>query len=132
MPVLSGKSGTLKLDGAVVAPIGNWKLLLTAHYKTYAATDTHGAVTRIAGPDDCSGSFDCKVTDDGHCPVARGQEVVAQLHVDGSGNNYYEAPVVVERIAVECDILTGEVVAFAVEFLGSGPVATHGVLTKSN
>jgi hypothetical protein len=131
MAVLSGRAGTLKLAGAVVTPIGAWKLTLTAEYKSYVANDTFGAVVRLPSAEDCSGSFDCKATEAGRCPVQRGQRVVAQFHVDGSAANYYETAIVVGRVAVACDILTGEVVSFDVEFLGSGPVSAHGVLAAN-
>jgi hypothetical protein len=128
MAILSGKNGTLKLAGAVVTPITNWSLTLECDVGAYVANDTGGAKKRVRGPDDCSGTFLCQATEDGHCPVAAGRQVTAELHVDDTSHNYYQAPILVSRIRVECDIATGQVVAYAVDFLGDGPVVKEGVV----
>jgi hypothetical protein len=128
MSVISGKSGTLKLAENVVTPVSNWKLDLAVQSKSYVANDTGGALRRLAGAADCAGSFQCNATDDGVCPVAVGQGFAAELHVDQSGNNYYQAPILIEKIGVNCDIQQGEPVAYIVEFSGDGPVLSYGVL----
>lgn len=127
MAAVSGKSGTLKLGAATVAPIAQWKLELTSRHKAYAANDTGGAVKRLAGVDDASGSFQCQVSDSGNCPVRRGQQATAQFHLDASGANYYEVPIIIDRIGVTCDITGGAILAFAVDFSGNGPVSAHGI-----
>lgn len=132
MAVLSGKSGTLKLAGGVVAPITNWKLVQATAAKFYAANDTGGAYRRLRSVEDSSGSFECQVTHGGRCPVERGENVVAQFHVDGSAENYYQAPVIIDAVEVECDIGTGRLVAFAIQFSGDGPVTAHGILARRN
>ncbi len=128
MAILSGKAGTLQLDGERVAPIGHWKLQLVCQAKEYVANDTHGAKRRLAGADDAQGSFLCLALEDGHCPIRRGQRAVARLHVDASGANYYELPIQCERVEIECDIGRGRAVAFAVYFWGDGPTTAYGVL----
>jgi len=128
MSVLSGKHGTLNLAGSTVAPITNWKIELVCQAKDYVANDTHGVKRRLAGPEDCRGSFDCRLTEQGRCPVRRGQELVAQFHVDRSGENYYEVPIFIDEIGVDCDINQGGVRAFAVRYSGSGLLVAHGVL----
>jgi hypothetical protein len=132
MAVLSGKSGTLKLAGAVVTPISNWKLELTSDNKAYAANDTAGARKRVAGLKDSAGTLECKVSDTGHCPVERGEQVTAQFHVDGTANNYYEVPIIIDKISVDCDIQDGGIVAFVVAFSGDGAVTGHGILATSS
>jgi len=130
MAVLSGKAGTLKLGGGSVAPITHWKLTWASIAKFYAANDTGGAYRRVRGVEDSSGSFVHQVTQGGRCPVERGENVVAQFHVDGSGQNYYEASVIIDAIDVDCDIATGRLVAFAIQFSGDGPVSAHGILAR--
>jgi hypothetical protein len=130
MAVLSGKAGTLKLAGGAVTPITNWKLMQSTAAKFYAANDTGGAYRRLRSVEDSSGTFECQVTQRGRCPVERGENVVAQFHVDSSGDNYYQVPVIIDAVEVECDIGTGRLVAFAVAFSGDGAVTAHGVLAR--
>lgn len=131
MAVLSGKAGTLKLAGGTITPIAHWRFLWISSGKTYTANDTGGALRRVRGAEDCSGAFECQVTEGGHCPVARGESVLAQLHVDGSMQNYYEVRVAIESIGLNCDIATGGPLSFTIEFKGDGPVAAHGILARA-
>ena len=128
MSVISGKSGTLILGETVVTPVSNWKLDLAVQSKSYVANDTGGALRRLAAATDCTGSFQCNATDDGTCPVAVGQGYTAQFQVDQTGDNYYQAPILIEKIGVNCDIQQGEPVAYAVQFGGDGPLLSYGVL----
>ena len=116
MAILSGKSGTLKLAGQIIAPIIHWSLAMQCQVGAYVANDTGGAKKRVRGPDDCLGTFLCQATEDGHCPVAAGQQVAAEFHVDATMQNYYELPILIYRVFVECDIATGQVVAYTVNF----------------
>lgn len=131
MAVLSGKDGTMQLDGNVVAPLTDWKLDWTTTLKVYAANDTGGAQRRRAGPEDCAGSFHCNLTEAGNCPVAAGDAVVAQFYVDGTLANYYEVPIVIAGVTVDCDIAQGDILAFVVTFNGDGPVTPYGIVAKS-
>lgn len=130
MAVLSGKDGTLKLGGAEVTPITHWKIEKTAASKAYSANDTGGARKRVPGAKDCSGRFEIQATDSGNVPVEEGDAVTLQLHVDDSGENYYEVPALVERIRAEVDISEGRTVAHVVTFSGNGPTTAHGMLQK--
>lgn len=131
MAVLSGKAGTLKLAGGEIAPITNWTLHWITTGKAYAANDTGGALRRVRGVEDSSGEFRCQVTEGGRCPVARGQSALAEFHVDASGQNYYEARIRVEMIALDCDIATGKLLTFTVLFAGDGRVTAHGILAAA-
>jgi hypothetical protein len=128
MPVISGKAGTLLLGGNTVSPISNWKLTITSNNKAYAANDTGGSKARVAGVSDCKGSFECKVADTGNCPVGAGEQSLAQLHVDATGADYYQVPIIIDRIQVDVDINDGQIVAFAIDFSGNGPLQAFGVL----
>ena len=96
MAVLSGKNGTLNLGGFQVAPVSNWRLAVTSNNPNYAANDTGGWKQRAAGVRDSSGSFEVKVNDGGHCPVAEGDSAALELHIDGSGNNYYAVAAIID------------------------------------
>ena len=128
MAVLSGKSGTLYVGAGEVTPVSNWKLRITSNHRTYTANDTGGWRRRAAGAKDCSGSFRVSVTESGNCPVEEGDSVTLKLHVDGSGENYYEVEVIVDRIEIETNLHGGDVLTFEVTFSGNGSLTPHGVL----
>jgi len=131
MAVLSGKDGTLYVDDAEVTPVSNWKLSVTSHNPDYAANDTGGWKKRVAGVKDCGGSFEVKVESDGNCPVGEGDAVTLKLHVDATGNNYYEVPALVDRIEVDVDVNRGRIVAFVVDFSGNGAITPYGTVAKA-
>lgn len=131
MAVLSGKSGTLYLGEDEVTPVSNWRLSIVSDNPDYAANDTGGWKQRAAGVRDCSGSFEIKVEDDGSCPVEEGDDVALKLHVDGTGDNYYAVPAIIDQIQVDVDINEGRIVALAIDFSGNGAITGHGVLAKT-
>lgn len=130
MSVLSGKNGTLFLGSSEVTPVTNWRLAATSNNPDYAANDTGGWKRRAAGVRDASGSFEVKATDAQHCPVEEGDAATLKLHIDASGNNYYEVPAIVDKISVDVDINQGEIVAYLVDFSGNGAIVRHGVVGK--
>jgi hypothetical protein len=130
MAVLSGKNGTLFLGTSEITPVSNWKFVTTSHNPDYAANDTGGWKKRAAGVRDASGSFEIKATDQNTCPVEEGDTPALNLHIDNSGDNYYEVPAIVDKITVDVDINKGEIVAYVVEFSGNGAVVRHGVVGK--
>jgi hypothetical protein len=130
MAVLSGKNGTLFLGAAEVTPVVNWKLVTTSNNPDYAANDTGGWKKRAAGIRDASGSLEIKASDDRHCPVEEGDAPTLKLHLDGSGNNYYEVPAIIDKISVDVDINRGEIVAYVVDFSGNGAITRYGVVAK--
>ncbi|MGD0897984.1 MAG: hypothetical protein ABR915_09105 [Thermoguttaceae bacterium] len=130
MAVLSGKNGTLFLDATEVTPVVNWKLVTTSNNPDYAANDTGGWKKRAAGVRDASGSLEIKASDDGHCPVEEGDAPTLNLHLDGSGNNYYEVPAIIDKISVDVDISRGEIVAYVVDFSGNGAITRYGIAAK--
>lgn len=129
MSVLTGKDGTMKINGVIPAPISNWKLTKTSNNPDYAANDTAGWKKRRPGIKDCKGSFDLKIDGAKSCPVEIGDEVTLVLYVDGTANNnYYTVPAIIDEIAVEVDINGGGIEAFAVAFSGNGAVTATGAV----
>jgi hypothetical protein len=131
MAVLSGKNGTLYLATTEITPVSNWKLVTTSRNPDYAANDTGGWKKRAGGVCDSSGSFEVKAADNGHCPVVEGDAVDLKLHVDHSGQNYYETPAIIDKITVDVDINKGEIIAYVVDFSGNGAVTRNGIVAKS-
>jgi hypothetical protein len=130
MAVLSGKNGTLYLGESEVTPVVNWKLATTSNNPDYAANDTGGWKQRVPGVRDAAGSLEIKASDDRNCPVEEGDMPTLALHVDQSGDNYYELPAIIDKISVNVDIQKGEIVAYLVDFSGNGPIVRHGVVGK--
>ncbi|MEE9603281.1 MAG: hypothetical protein V3V75_08255 [Thermoguttaceae bacterium] len=131
MAILSGKNGTLYISSSEITPVSNWRLRITSDNPNYAANDTGGWKQRAAGVRDSSGSFDVKVDSGGNCPVEEGDSITLKLHVDDTGNNYYEVPALIDRIEVEVDINEGRIVAYGLDFSGNGAVVANGILAKS-
>jgi hypothetical protein len=130
MAVLSGKNGTLLLNGGEITPVVNWKLVTTSQNPDYAANDTGGWKQRAAGVRDASGSLEIKADDAQHCPVEEGDTATLSLQLDQSGNNFYQVPAIIDKISVDVDINKGELVAYVVEFSGNGQVVRNGIVAK--
>jgi hypothetical protein len=110
--------------------VTDWRIEKSSANKSYTANDTGGARKRVPGVKDCSGRLEIKA--DGTCPLplCEGECVALELHVDGSGENYYELAAVVEAIGLSVDVGRGSPIAYRVGFSGNGPIAAHGVLNK--
>jgi hypothetical protein len=132
MAILSGKDGTLHLGGREVALIADWRLTTVNHSREYVANDTGGWTKRAGGVRDASGSLEIKAADDRQCPVEEGDAVLLSLHLDGSGANFCEVPAIIDRIRVDVDIGHGEIVAYAVDFSGNGPIIRHGIAARQS
>ena len=131
MAVLSGKDGTLYLGSSEVTPVSNWKLVAISNNPDYAANDTGGSKKRAAGVRDSSGSFEMKADGTGNCPVEEGDAVDLNLHVDGTDQNFFEVPAIIDKISVNVDINKGEIVAYIVDFSGNGAIVRHGIVGKA-
>lgn len=131
MSVISGKDGTLHLDGAEVAHVTDWKIQKISRNRAYTANDTGGATKRVAGVKDCSGRFEIKATDSIKVPVEEGDAVTLTLHVDDSGANYYEVPAIIDAIRSDVDVSEGKTIAYLVAFSGNGQITAYGILNKA-
>lgn len=128
MAVLSGKDGTLLVDGQLVAQVTNWRLIRRSVNKAYTANDTGGWRRRVRGANDCAGHFELLIAESGSVPVAAGQPVTLRLHLDASGSNYCDVPARIETVRLPVDISEGKIVPYVVTFSGNGPVVCNGVL----
>jgi hypothetical protein len=131
MSLISGKDGTLHVGETEVTQVTHWRLEKTGKSRAYTANDTGACPKRVAGARDCSGRFEIKAADSAHVPVEEGDAVTLKLHVDGSGENYYQVPAIVETIRADVDISEGTTIGCVVTFSGSGPVTAHGILQKT-
>jgi|GEM_PF-690176 len=126
--VLSGKDGAVWVGGQPVGPVLWWELVRRSSSKAYVANDTAGWRRRLAGAKESAGRFEMKLRTDQPMPFREGQEVSLRLHLDQSGQNYYELPALIERISKRVHIATGEVIGCLVDFVAAGPVIGHGIV----
>ena len=132
MPFISGKDGTLYASDIEVTQLTRWRIEKTVGQKAYTANDTGGARKRVVGVQDCTGQFKIQLTESGNVPVEEGDAVTLELHVDDSGNNYYEVPAVIDRVHAETDVSEGKTVAQSIDFSGNGPITAYGILAKND
>ncbi|MGQ9576490.1 MAG: hypothetical protein ACUVUC_14350 [Thermoguttaceae bacterium] len=130
MPILSGKDGTVRLGQAELLEVTFWQLEKTACNRSYTANDTGGARVRVAGATDCRGRLVVQATESAKIALAEGDLVRLTLHVDGSGENFYELSAIVDSIRLQVDISEGRPVGYAIGFSGSGPIIAHGILRR--
>ena len=128
MAFISGKDGTLFASDTEVTQLTHWRIEKSVRHKAYTANDTGGSRKRVAGARDCTGRFEIQLTESGNVPVEEGDAVTLELHVDDSGNNYYEVPAVIDRVRAETDVSEGKTVAQSIDFSGNGPIAAFGIL----
>lgn len=132
MTTLSGKSGTLRIDGSDVLHVSRWRIKKRARNRAYAANDTGGAKKRVPGVRDYAGSVEIKATDATPIPVSEGELVDLELHADATGENYYEFSAIVDAVGTEVDISDGSPVAYRIDFSGNGPIVAHGILDRQS
>ena len=127
----SGARGDLYLDGNRVVPLFNWKASFAGSVHPYAANDTGGAKRRVFGVEDTTGTFQVALEETGGCaPTQRGRRHVAQFHVNASGNDYYEVPIMIESIDMEPDIQEGAPILFDVTWGADGLAVAYGKLLE--
>lgn len=126
--VISGKGGKVKVDGSEVANITKWDLDLKNTNHAYGSSATGDGTGRVAGRSDFSGTFELQLTTAGSIPVVRGGYYTLQLHIDGSGSNYYSCPAIVDSIKPVVDIETGKDIRAVVAFSANGDYTKNGTI----
>ncbi len=131
MAILSGKDGTVYKGGTPLVPLSAWRLALKCETYAYSTNDSGGAMRRVAGATDCKGRLRIALAEGQSCPLAPGQSVALQLHVDATGQNYYELPAVIERVELAVELSSGEPLAYEAAFAANGPLVAHGSLQST-
>jgi hypothetical protein len=129
--MLSGKDGTVRLAGEEMLHVSDWRLRRRAANKAYAANDTGGGHKRVAGAVDCTGRLVVQATDSERIPMCEGAFVELELHVDGSGENYFSFTAIVDSLRLRADVRNGGPQAYVIEFSNHGPIAGHGLLSAA-
>jgi len=128
MAILSGKDGTVYSGGTPLVPVCGWRLTLKCETFAYLAGDSGGAVARLAGPTDCEGILEVALEENTPCPLEPGRNVELQLHVDKTGQNFYEVPAVIEQVELLVELNSDLPLTYEVRFSGNGPLVAHGIL----
>jgi hypothetical protein len=128
----SSKDGTVKSGTTEIKPVNNWKLTLSSENPKYVANDTSGWTGRVAGVKDASGSFDMEADSSHVAPFEEGDTATVNLYVDGtSGVCYYQVPIIVDKVDVECDFSGKTVVGYKIAFSSTGAVIKFGFFAAS-
>jgi len=129
---MSGKSGTAYMtsptEGEIVEVTG-WNFEPVTNVPKYASNATGGHKVGVPAVDDFTGSITTKLDADGHMPFRHGDIVMLYLHVDDTGLNYIEAPVVIAGHPIPCDINDGEIIEVEYSFEPRGRPTYHGILS---
>ena len=119
---ISGKDGSVEVDGSAVLESRKWTLKRTSDNKEYASTETGGNKKRVAGIKDWSGSIDCYAPEGADVTISEGQAITVTLKKDATHS--YAGPAIVDDIDVETDIEGGELTGVSIAFSGNGALTT--------
>lgn len=126
--VVSGKNGKVKVSGSPLGHITKWDLTLKSTNPEYRSSSTGGATGRVAGNTDFSGTFESLVNTDAGFSLSRGDYVTLELHIDGSGSNYYECPAIIDEIKPAVDIEGAGPIKLSCSFSANGDYTKHGTI----
>ena len=115
---ISGKNGTVEFDGTTILDATSWSITQTSNNPAFGSTDTQGHKTRVGGVKDNTGTFNAKYN--GAIPLDAGDSGDGVFTVDGTAT--YTVPIIIDQIALEVDMDDGDVVGYAVDWSGCGPV----------
>jgi len=111
MSVVSGKNGTLTVDGVAVVALSNWTLRRTSNNPSFNTNDTGGSKDRVAGVKDATGTFQQK-----DAPIVEeGDLVKLQLY---TGYTTFDMSAIIDEVSVPVDINDGAEVTYDVAFSG--------------
>lgn len=133
MAMFSGINGTVKhgspaSDSGIIVHGWTFNPTTTVHKRSH--NQSGGFKAAVSGARDSSGSIMVSIDGSGNLPFHDNDEVTLQLHVDGTGQNYFEVPAIIESTPVELDIDDGQIVGGTFTFQGNGPWTGHGILSK--
>jgi hypothetical protein len=130
MPVISGKTGTVK-EGSTpteVFHVMRWTLEWTSENDAWGSNQTAGYKNRVCGILDWTASIEVK-NNTGKPPFSPGDALEIELHVDDTGLNFYDADAVVASIGgMVVDMDSGGAIGCTVEVEGNGVLNPNGSL----
>jgi hypothetical protein len=126
---ISGKDATFKKDAAALAvEVIGWTLTPKGGESRYASDKTAGH--RVSWPtvNDYDLAVRVKVPATGQLPFNRGDTFSSELHIDGSGNNYYIGDTVVLQEPLTVDIGGDGTLELEYAIGPRGPLTHYGIL----
>ncbi len=120
MSTLSGKNGTLFIDGASLADVTAWRFTATADNVTYASSATGGYRRRLTGARHGFGvvSFVLNTVDPATARLAAGDRVTLQLNLDPA--RFFYVPAIVDSLQLTVDVNQREPIRGTAEFTTDG------------
>lgn len=128
----TGKRGTAFKNGAKICDTSKWTFEPSVAVGKYVSNCTNGFKKSVDGAGDSKGTIEIKVDENGKIPMVPGNRVTLALHVDDSGNNYYEVPAMVSTTPIEVDFASENPVAMTFNFEGDGPWTGHGTCEQGS
>jgi hypothetical protein len=122
MATISGKDGRVKIGATTLAEITKWTLTTTSSNPAYASSATQGWKTRRGGVRDAKGEirfkldFSDPITDD----FNEGDSVTLLLYLDAT--RFYTVPAIIDSLAWEVDVNSGDVIGGTAEYGVTGPI----------
>lgn len=111
---MSGKLGTVKLDGSAVAEVRNWSYDRTGDAKAYGHSGTNGRTGRRLGREDITGTFEIFL--EAAPSMEIGDEASLTLFHDQGGSAVLTETVMITDISVNNDVDGAELASATVSF----------------
>jgi hypothetical protein len=120
MSTLSGKDGSLIVDGGTLADITAWRFTTTADNISYASSATGGFRRRLCGARHGMGnvSFVLNTLDAATARLAAGDVVILQLNLDST--RFYYVPAIVDDVQLSVDVNQREPIRGTADFTTDG------------
>ena len=115
MGVKSAKSGDVSFGGVTVTNVTDITISETANVKEYASSSSSGAVKRVAGHNDISGSFTMKDDDLATASIVKGTSAALIIRDDGA-LELYNGTAMITDIRYTVPIESGDIVEATIDW----------------
>lgn len=126
--ILSGSNATVKYGGTpgAVLHATRWQLTPTIKNKSFATNSSSGWDLTVVGTKTYTAEVTVALHDGEASPLALGESVAVQYHIDETGNNYYSGTArVISLGSIEANMDEGT------EMLHTYSLACNGVLSAT-
>lgn len=128
MATISGKTGTVEISSTDVLEVTKWTFNPKCNVSKYASNNTSGYKAAVAGVLEGNGTVEVKLDTASSLDLVAGAAATLDLHVDGTGSNYYSVPAIISEAPIEVDIDGGEVVGATYSFEANGAWTPNGAV----
>lgn len=125
--VVTGESGSVLLAGAAIGNVGMWKLNMSMQIGKHGHSGSGGWKTRSAGTRDADATVKVFKVDAAAPDLVPGNIYLFELHINDSGNDYYEGYFMVESPGeLTVDIDDGKEIAMEYSLGAHGKIDENG------